>query len=140
MNIAKHKPSAALELLSPPILSTLSEFNQDTMVRAINNSTWVWIGDVNGEIFGFWGLIPPTLFSDRAYLWFYSTDYLNRCLFAFVRRSRQVTAELLEHYPILVGHGRADDAKSLRWLAWCGAEFFDSVVGGTAVPFEIRRR
>jgi hypothetical protein len=138
MNIQKVKPPAALELLYTPCLAMLSELNQDTMTRAIRNSEWVWIGDVDGEVFGFWGLIPPTLCSDRAYLWFYSTDHLSRHLFAFVRRSRVVTEELLGHYPILVGHGRASDERSLRWLRWCGAEFSEPVANGALVPFEIR--
>ncbi len=136
MNIQKHKPPAALALLYPKHLAMLSVLNQETMTRAINNSDWIWIGDVNDEIFGFWGTIPPTICSDRAYLWFYSTPSLCKSVYSFVRRSREVTAELLSHYPILVGHGRADDAKSLRWLAWCGAQFGTPV--GELIPFEIR--
>jgi hypothetical protein len=140
MNIQKHTPAAALELLFPACLATLSELNQDTMTRAIRNSTNVWIGDVNGEIFGFWGLIPPTLFSDKAYLWFYSTAALQKYIFRFIRHSRKVTAELLEQRAILVGHGMAGDAQSLRWLKWCGAEFSEPVANGQVVPFEIRRK
>lgn len=136
MNIQKHKPPVAWDLLSSGCLATLSEFNRDTMHRAVFNSDWVWIGDVNDEVFGFWGLIPPTLCSDRAYLWLYSTESLRKQKLAFIRRSREVTAELLTHYPILVGHGRAGDANSLRWLRWCGAQFSEPV--GELVPFEIR--
>jgi hypothetical protein len=137
MNIQKHKPQAAIELLFPVHLAVLSEINQATMTRAIGNSDWVWIGDVNGEVFGFWGLIPPSLCSDRAYLWFMHTEALIRHTFTFVRKSRDVTAELLRHYPILVGHGRVSDSRSLRWLRWCGAQFSDPI--GELVPFEIRR-
>ena len=137
MNIQKLKPAAAWDLLFPAHLATLSEFNQDTMARAIRNSDWVWIGDVNGEIFGFWGLIPPTMLSDRAYLWFFSTSSLCKHIFRFIRHSKAVTTELLGHYPILVGHGRVDDARSLRWLKWCGAQFGNSQ--GDLIPFEIRQ-
>jgi hypothetical protein len=136
MNIAKYKPPVAWDLLYTPCLAMLSEFNRDTMHRAVFNSTFVWIGEHNGEIFGFWGLIPPTLFSDRAYLWFYSTEHLCKCIIPFIRHSRRVTTELLEHYSILVGHGRIDAPKSLRWLAWCGAEFGEPQ--GPLIPFEIR--
>jgi hypothetical protein len=138
MNIQKHKPQVAWELLFPQHLATLSELNQDTMSRAFGNSVWVWIGDVDGEVFGFWGLIPPTLLGDRAYLWFMHTEALGRHIFRFIRHSRQVTAELLDHYPILVGHGKSDDARSLRWLRWCGAQF--GATAGALVPFEIRSR
>ena len=136
MNIQKHKPDAAWDLLYPAHLSMLREINQETMARAIRNSVWVWIGDVDGEVFGFWGLIPPTMLSDRAYLWFMHTEHLCKHIFKFVRRSPRVTKELLEHYPILVGHGKANDVRSLRWLRWCGAQFGTSQ--GDLIPFEIR--
>jgi hypothetical protein len=136
MNIMKLKPQDAWDLLYPQCLATLSEFNQDTMARAIRNSEWVWVGDVNGEIFGFWGLIAPSLLSDRAYLWFYSTPSLCRHIFRFIRHSRRVTAELLTYFPILVGHGQATDVHSLRWLRWCGAQF--GTPQGPLIPFEIR--
>jgi hypothetical protein len=135
MNIQKHKPPVALRLLLAH-LAPLSELNQDTMTRAINNSDWIWIGEHNGEIFGYWGLIPPTICSDRAYLWFMHTETLCRCIFSFVRHSRRVTAELLSHYPILVGHGRSDNEQSLRWLRWCGAQFGEAQ--GPLIPFEIK--
>ncbi len=138
MNIQKLKSQAAMDLLFPLHLSTLSQINQETMARAIGNSDWVWVGDVNGEIFGFWGLIAPTICSDRAYLWFMHTEHLPKYVHQFFWRSRRVTAELLDHYPILVGHGTVGDSRSLRWLRWCGAEFGDPVANGLAVPFEIR--
>lgn len=136
MNIMKFKPQDAYDLLYLQYLATLSEINQDSMARAIRNSDWVWIGDVNGEIFGFWGLIAPSMLSDKAYLWFFSTDALCKHIFRFIRHSREVTNELLGHYPILVGHGRTDDARSLRWLRWCNAQF--SEPQGDLIPFEIR--
>jgi hypothetical protein len=137
MNIQKVKPPEALELLHAH-LAPLSELNLDTMCRAINNSDFVWIGEHNGEIFGYWGLIPPTICSDRAYLWFLHTGALCKCIIPFIRHSRRVTAELLGHYPILVGHGKADDSRSLRWLSWCGAQFSAPVANGALVPFEIK--
>lgn len=106
------------------------------MHRAIHNSTYVWIGDVDGEVFGFWGLIAATLLSDRAYLWLYSTNNLRKHVFRFIRHSREVTEELLTHYPVLVGHGHADDHRSLQWLRWCGAEF--GTPTGPYIPFEIK--
>lgn len=136
MNIQKLKPDAAWDLLFPAYLSTLSEFNQDTMARAIRNSDWVWIGDVNGEIFGFWGLIAPTILSDRAYLWFMHTEHLCKYTFKFIRHSRKVTAELLDHYPILVGHCASGAVHSLQWVSWCGAVF--SEPQGDLIPFEIK--
>ncbi len=136
MNIQKLKPPAAMELIYPAYLSVLSDINRETMTRAIGNSEWVWIGDVNGEVFGFWGLIPPTLCSDRAYLWLYTTEHLCKHIFRFIRHSRRVTAELLTHYPILVGHGAVGAVHSLAWLRWCGAQFGEPQ--GPLIPFEIR--
>jgi hypothetical protein len=136
MNIMKFKPQDAYDLLYPQYLSMLSEFNQETMSRAIRNSDWVWIGDVNGEIFGFWGLIAPSMLSDKAYLWFMHTDALCKHTFRFVRHSRRVVTELLSHYPILVGHCTTSAVHSLQWVRWCGAQFGASQ--GDLIPFEIR--
>ncbi len=136
MNIVQHNPQDAWDLLFPKHLSMLSEINQDTMARAIRNSTFVWIGDVDGEVFGYWGLIPPTLLSDRAYLWFMHTEHLPKYTFRFIRHSRRVAAELLNHFPILVGHGTVGAVHSLQWLRWCGAQF--SEPQGQLIPFEIR--
>lgn len=136
MNITKHNPQDAYDLLFPKYLSMLSDVNQDTMIRAIRNSTHVWIGTANDNVFGFWGLIAPTLLGDTAYLWFYSTEYLPKCTYAFIRHSRRVTRELLEHYPVLVGHGKVGAERSLRWLKWCGAQFGEPQ--GDLIPFEIK--
>ena len=136
MNLQKLKPQDAWDLLYPQHLATLSEFNQDTMRRSMFNSTWIWIGDVNGEIFGFWGLIAPSMLSDKAYLWFHSTEHLCKHTFRFIRHSRRVVAELLTHYPILVGHCMAGAVHSLQWVRWCGAQFGEPQ--GDLIPFEIK--
>lgn len=136
MHIEQHSPAAAWDLLFPSVLGMLSSNDQEVMHKAVFASHWVWIGDVDGEVFGFWGLIPPTFLSDSAYIWFYHTPAIAKHQRAFIRHSRKVTAELLSHYPLLIGHGRLGDDRSLRWLAWCGATFGEPE--GQLVPFEIK--
>jgi hypothetical protein len=136
MHIEQHAPADACDLLFLEVLGMLTSTEQDVMRKAINNSHWVWIGDVDGEVFGCWGLIPPTFLSDSAYIWFYHTPALAKHRCAFIRHSRRVTAELLTHYPLLIGHCAAGAIHSLRWLRWCGATFGEPE--GALIPFEIK--
>jgi len=106
------------------------------MHRAMHNSSVVWVGWDDEEILCCYGLIPPTLLSDRAYLWLYTTEYLKEHLFILVRHSQRAIADALREYPLLVGHCRIGSSKSLRWLRWLGAEFGGAQ--GDLIPFEIK--
>lgn len=116
----------------------LDAIGLDSMHRSMLNSEQVYLGCDDDVVFALWGLIPPTLLSDRAYLWLWTTAHFTDHVFMFIRHSQRVTAELLERYPILVGHGRAGDTRSLRWLQWCGAQF--GTPQGKLIPFEIRAK
>jgi hypothetical protein len=56
----------AYDLLSPEHLAMLPDIEQETMHRAIMNSSRVWMGMDDAKILAVWGLIPPTLLSDTA--------------------------------------------------------------------------
>jgi hypothetical protein len=115
---------------------TLSPIYRETMHRVMTNSTLTWIGCDDDVAFCTWGLTAPTLLSDRAYLWLYTTRHFKDHIFQFIRHSQRVTEDMLHYYPIIVGHGHTNDQKSLRWLSWCGAKF--GTPQGDYIPFEIR--
>ncbi len=85
-----------------------------------------------------WGLIPPTLMSNQAYLWLYTTDLVKEHQFLFVRYSQRMVEKLLEHYESIVGHVQVDAPRSRQWLKWLGAEFGNPK--GSNIPFVIRKR
>lgn len=126
----------AYDLIFEEHLAKLPALDQETMQRAMTNSSRVWLGCDDGRIIAVWGLIPPTMLSDRAYLWLYTTANLTEHTFLFIRNSQRAVQEMLEHYPVIVGHGLVGNTRSLRWLRWLGAQFGEPV--GKFIPFEIR--
>jgi len=137
--IARVSGIEAYDLIYPEHLAMLSEINQETMKRCMHNSTQVWIGYEGDKVLCFLGLIPPTLLSDRAYLWLQTTEHLHSHLFIFIRYSQRLVAEMLEHYPVIVGHTEITNTKAIRWLRWLGATFGEPQAPGV-YPFEIKAK
>lgn len=125
-------------LLISELDESLSYDQKETLARAARNSEYLWMGTVDGIPLCFFGLIPPTLMSDIAYLWLYTTPALHEHIFTFIRRSQLIVEHMLTLYPQIVGHGRKGDEKSLAWLRWIGAEFHQPQ--GEFIPFEIKSR
>jgi hypothetical protein len=127
----------AWDLIFPEFLGTMGVIEQETMRRTLNNSSHIWAGVDDDKILATWGVIPPTLLSDRAYLWMFHTPHLQEHIFVFVRHSQRVVQEALEFYPILVGHAVIGNTRAIRWLKWLGAEF-GKPINDKVLPFEIR--
>ena len=123
-------------LISPEIVGTISDKDQEIMTAALNQSSMVWVGMEDDKVLGFCGVVPPTLISDRAYLWLYTTPALEEHKFVFIRHSQLVIKDMLYDYPLIVGHCIKGERKSMRWLEWLGAKFLPPE--GRLVPFEIR--
>lgn len=99
----------------------------------------LWEGKIDGKTVCVWGMVPPTIMSDQAYIWLYTNDELVReHQFVFVRRSQRMIEQMLEEYPRIVGHCLVDSPRSIRWLKWLGATF--GPPSGMLVPFEIRKK
>lgn len=107
------------------------------MKECLRQSPIVWESSVNGEGACIWGMIPPSLMSDRAYIWLYTTDVADKHTFILVRQSRLMIEEMFKEYPILVGYCNIEDLRAIRWLKWLGAEFGHPE--GMKIPFEIRK-
>lgn len=128
--------SAAYDLIFAEHLSMMSTINQETMKRSMQNSSRVWLGMDDAKVLAVWGLIPPTLLSDVAYLWLFTTKDFGAHQFMFIRHSQRAVQMMLEEFPVIVGHGVVGADKSLRWLRWLGAKFGEPQ--GEFLPFEIR--
>jgi len=110
---------------------------EKTMEFCLLMSTIMWAGFIRGKLACIWGVIPPSLMSDQAYLWLNTTEVLKGHEFIFVRHSQRVFEELLEEYPSVVGHVIIGADKAYRWLRWLGAEF--GPPQGMVVPYRISR-
>ena len=109
------------------------------MEYCFDMSTSMWIGLIDGQLACMWGLIPPTLMSNQAYLWLYTTDVIKEHQFVLIRHSQLVMEEILKRYKCVCGHVvmGSGDSKSVRWLKWLGAKFGEP--GERGVPFRIVR-
>lgn len=108
------------------------------LLRFLHCSTISWLADVDGRGACLWGLIPPTLLSDQAYLWLWTNELAEQHSFLLVRYSQRMIEEMLKEFPILVGHCHSEDPRAQRWLKWLGAEF--DFPQGKLIPFAIRRK
>lgn len=134
--IRRTDANEAWDLIFPVYLSMLSVVEQETMRRSMQNSSHLWIAEAEGRVYALLGTIPPTLLSDTAYLWLYTTpDFASRARH-FARISRRMIAEALGIYPSLWGHCIASAPRSIRWLRWLGADFHPPQ--GRAIPFELK--
>lgn len=109
------------------------------MEYCFDTSSSIWVGLIDEKLACIWGLIPPTLVSNQAYLWLYTTDVITEHQFVLVRHSQLVMEEILKRYKsvcghVVTGHG---DSKSIRWLKWLGAKFGEP--GEIGIPFRITR-
>lgn len=130
------EPQEIIDLISLEHLSILSDVNRETLHRSIMNSSKIWLGCDDTDVLAFWGLIPPSLLADEAYLWLWTTKHFDKHVFMFIRHSQRAVKEMLEAYPLIVGHGMLEHRRSLRWLRWLGAEFGDPQP--PFIPFKIR--
>lgn len=113
------------------------DHDEKTMDFCLLMSTIMWAGFIRKELACIWGVIPPSLMSNQAYLWLNTTEVLKGHEFIFVRHSQRVFEELLEEYPSVVGHVIIGADKAYRWLRWLGAEF--GTPQGMVVPYRISK-
>lgn len=123
-------------LISSELGPKLTPEHIEILQRSVRSSSHIWIGEHNGELLCFFGLIPPTILSDTAYLWLYNTEAMAGHTIPLIRHSIRARRDWLELYPRIVGHGRVGNDRSLAWLRLIGAEFGEPT--GPVVPFEIR--
>lgn len=116
------------------MLPDAEEILKDCLYRSIE----VRYGLVDGVIACVWGLIPPTILSDRAWLWLLTTDIIAEHKFLFIRHSQRYIEIALTQYPNIIGDVLIDNIPAKRWLRWLGAEFAEPT--GGRIPFTIKAK
>ena len=127
-----------MDLISQVDEVSLSEDEKVTFRRCLVQTTTVWMGLADGKLVCIWGLIPPTMLSDTAYLWLYTTGAIRGHEFLFVRHSQRAVEGMLLLYPNIIGITRVGNDQTIRWLKWLGAVF--SEPSGSVLPFTIRKK
>lgn len=116
----------------------LSQEQRAQFTNFVRASTIVWQASRDDRCLCIWGLMPPTLSSNTAYMWFYIVEYIEQLEFLIVRHSRRAIEKALEEYPIIVGHCQRDNERAIRWMKWLGATFAD--YDFDLLPFRIERK
>jgi len=124
-------------LISSGEWGTLDDTQRARLASSLSATTKFWVGLVNNDLICAFGIATPTLISNRAYFWVWTTEKLKDHLFIFTRRSQIVVKTLLEEVDALYGYCDTSIPGSQRWLKWLGAEFEEPE--GEMIPFEIRR-
>lgn len=79
-------------------------------------------GLVDGVVMCLWGVVPLSLIGRVGSPWMLASDDLERHPRLFLRRCRDVVAEMQAPYRLLTNHVDARNRLSIRWLRWLGFE------------------
>ncbi len=101
-------------------------------------SEMLYYGLVDEKVACAWGLVPPTIISDNAYIWLHHTDLVEKHKFLFIRYSQRAVGEMLDRYSEINGHAHGQNERGIRWLKWLGAKMI--APEGDLIPFQIRRK
>lgn len=110
----------------------------DTINNYILRSIEVRYGFIDGIVACVWGLRPPTILSNAAYLWLLTTDIIAEHKFILIRYSRRYIEEALKRFPIIIGDVHIQNEPAKRWIKWLGAEF--GPLDRDRLPFVIRAK
>lgn len=103
----------------------MSSAERESLDACVFISQYVYVGKVDGKVACMWGLVSPTLLSDQAYLWLYSSPLVEQHKFLFIRHSQRWIEEALREYSVIVGHVTRGNTKAVQWIKWLGGEFID---------------
>lgn len=125
-------------LISSKLDANVGEEWRRTLTNFALASQLSWIGENDGEVLCFYGLIAPTMLSDQAYLWMHTTPALKEHTFVLIRHSQRAIKSMLKVFETIHGHCEVGADRSQAWLRLIGAKFGQPE--GHLVPFEIRSR
>lgn len=108
------------------------------LLEMIDTTANLYVGFISRKIVCIWGLVPPTLLSNSAYLWLYTTERIKDHEFIFVRKSQIAVEEMLTMYDTVYGYTASNNHRAIKWLRWLGAEFEHSE--GKMLNFTIRKK
>lgn len=103
---------------------------EEALREYIYRSIEVRLGLIDGKPACVWGLIPPTLLSQQAYLWLLTTNIVAEHKFLFVRHSQRYIEEALKIYPEIVGDVIVPNEPAMKWIKWLGGVFEAAPVAG----------
>jgi len=131
--ISEISTGKAFELAQP----SLEDKDVPVLIRWLAKPQKAWAAFHDDDLLAVWGLIPPTLLSEVAYLWMITFPAAEEHKFIFMRRTKVQIEQMLELYPTIIGDCEASASRSIRWLRYMGAEFTEEHNG--LLRFVIRK-
>lgn len=119
------------------LVSSRSGKDRQRFEECLSATHEAYVGAINNEAVCMWGLCPPTILSDRAYLWLYVFGNIEAHKFIFVRHSQRIIEDALKIYSTIYGVTERGNPSAVRWLRWLGASFGQTSQG--LIPFTIRK-
>ena len=108
---------------------------EQSLFYSFSNSIFCFSIIVDGECLGMGGILrPKDLMTDRAALWFLTSQKLDKVERSFLRQCRDFMRTMLDYYPILYNYVDVRNKPAIAWLKWIGAEF------GETIPFGVDNR
>lgn len=132
----RHAEGSLADLISITDSAKLNAKQMEMIRWCQGMSGETYTGWIDDKLVCAWGLIPPTLISDRAYLWMHATHAVEQHKFIFVRHSQRIVEQMLKLYPTIIGHCMVGSRSSIRWVQWLGGVFEEAE--GPFLPFVIR--
>lgn len=120
---------------------SLDARQQKIMDDCLRESFDIWTGLYDDVVGCVYGVIHPTMLSNRAYFWLFTNDKMVlEHQFTFIRGSQIVIQELLTRYDSIHGEVETKYPRAKRWLGWLGAKFTHREELNAPLQFEIRRK
>ena len=102
---------------------TLSKTELKQLDNCMYISSGIFAGLVEDDLACVWGLVPPTLMSNQAYLWLYTTPLVEQHKFLLVRHSQRWIEQVLKEYDTIVGFCKPENKAAIKWIEWLGGSF-----------------
>jgi hypothetical protein len=135
---SRNQPVDVEDILSRSPEARAIPDSRSILDRWLKMSEEVWLGTYDGQVACVWGLVPPSIISNRVYLWLLTTDLAEQHKFIFVRQSQLAIENAFRRYDVIVGHVEVGNCAARRWLRWLGADI--GVPENGFSTFKIRRR
>lgn len=110
--------------------------------ESFERSTVRFCAVIDGTPEALFGAVEQPRLPGAANIWFLGTDRMMLVKKSFVKKSREVIANLLRSYPVLWNIVDERYASSIAWLKSCGAQFHSEPIrmrGANFYGFTIRR-
>ena len=103
----------------------LEQDNLETCQLLMKQSYRVWLSYSAGQVGFFYGIIPDSLLSDRAYMWAWAGPGLKKYPITWARFSLTMIQNIRKEFPVIYGICSVD----VKWAKFLGAKIGPEVEG-----------